>query len=291
MNEDELLARQVLADDPKAAKKAAKSMKKINRSRAGRGGDSGSVAFRSYNRKRERAAQIQGAQPQMMHVPPQLPDGGQDSDIYNMVKGDGGKKTYYSPMSRVVLKIICFILIPLIAIFAATELAKSRYYPTYGNFNIEIYRAQSETERGTYYIRSRDTKRFPIVRVDITTFNKATGKETVETYEGYYLSDLMSLSGFEGKEESFDYFKIVDADGKPHEANETSHLDNYMVFVFKIVKDKRMDVNGAAIRANYQPTAYMLTDPQNRSPEKRYFGGKDSPFSIRFGIIEEDKSL
>jgi hypothetical protein len=216
-----------------------------------------------------------------------------------MVKGDGGKKTYYSPISRVVLKIVCFILIPLIAVFAAAELAKSGYYPTYGNFDIEIYHTQSDTPRGTYYIKSRDTKRFSIVRVDIKTLNKATGKETVETYEGYYLSDLTGVLGFEAKEGSFDYFKIVDAQGNPHEEYETAHLDNYMIFVFKIVQEKKngvvqekkVDVNGKAIQANYQPTAYMLTDPKNMSESKRYFGGKDSPFSIRFGIIEKDKAL
>jgi hypothetical protein len=290
MNEDELLAQQILADDPKAAKRAAKSMKKINRARAGRGGDSGSVAVRSYNRRRERAAQVQGAQPQMMHVPAQLPNGGQDSDIYNMVKNDGGKKTYYSPISRVVLKIVCFILIPLVVIFAAAELAKGGYYPTYGNFNIEIYNSQSETGRGTYYIRSRDTKRFEIARVDIKTIDKATQREIIETYEGYYLSDLVGVLGFESKEGRFDYFKVVDAEGNPHEEYETSHLDNYMIFVFKIVKEKRMDVNGAAIELNYQPTAYMLTDPTNMSASKRYFGSKDSPFSIKFGIIENDKT-
>jgi hypothetical protein len=294
MNEDELLAQQVLADDPKAARKAAKSMKKINRSRAGRGGDSGSAAVRSRNRKLERAAQVQGAQPQMMHVPAQLPDGGQDSDIYNMVKGDGGKKTYYSPISRVILKIVCFVLIPLIAIFAATELAKNRYYPTYGNFNIEIYHAQSDTDRGAYYIRSRDTKRFKLSTVKVTTKDEATGKETVETYEGYYLSDLVSVSGFENKEGHYDYFRLVDADGNPRSDYETPHLNNYMIFVFKIVKvkgaDVRMDVNGRAVPTNYQPTAYMLTDPEYRSESTRYFGDKNSPLIIKFGIMADDKN-
>ncbi|MDR2090380.1 MAG: hypothetical protein LBP62_01810 [Clostridiales bacterium] len=291
MNEDELLARQVLADDPKAGKK----MKKINGSKAGKRRKSG-AAVRSYNKKRARAEQVRGAQPQMMHVPAQLPDGGQDADIYNMVKGGGsglsGKKTYYSPMSRVILKIICFILIPLIAVFAAAEFAKSGYYPTYGDFKIEMYHADSQTERGTYYIKSKDTKRFPIRRAAVKTKDKNTGKEIEEIYEGYLLSDLVSVSGFEGKEGHFDYFRLVKADGSAYGENETAHLDNYMVFVFKIVtvkgKETRADVNGVSIQTNRQPSAYMLTDPAYMSAEKRYFGDKVSPLIIQFGIIADD---
>jgi hypothetical protein len=293
MNEDELLARQVLEDDPKAAKKAAKSMKKIKRAKAGGSGASGTVDVRSPGGGR-RAARMRGAQPQMMHIPAQIPDGGQDADIYNAVKGDGsgfsGKKTYYSPMSRVVLKIVCFILIPSIAVFAAAEFAKSGYYPTQGSFAIEIYNARSDTPRGVYYIKSSDTKRFPIQSVEITTMDERSGKETTETYEGYYLSDLVGVSGFLEKEGSFDYFRLVDGEGNIYDEYETPHLDNYMIFVFKIVKGKRVDVHGAAIRENYRPTAYMLADPQYRSESRRYFGEKDSPLIIKFGIIADDKA-
>ncbi|MDR2047051.1 MAG: hypothetical protein LBP79_04005 [Clostridiales bacterium] len=273
MNEDEILARRVLDADPKAAKKAAKIIKKTGGARSARGNESADFG---------RSAGV--SQPQMMHVPPQPPSDGQDADIYNMVKGETGfgeKKTYYAPVSRVILKIVCIILVPLAAIYAFASFAGSNYHPTFGDFEIEIYRAGAKADAQKYILNSRDTKRLEIREVTIKT--GGNDKITETKWQGYYLKDLMAVLNFEENEGAYDYFRFVAADGGELGAGGPS-IDGYMVLVFKIEKNQRKDVYGKTVSKNVQPTVYMITNPKFMTDNEWYFGSKEQPVSIEFDI-------
>ncbi|MDR1905910.1 MAG: hypothetical protein LBQ27_03205 [Clostridiales bacterium] len=292
MNEDEILAQQVLADDPKGAKKAAKlSVKKTkkNKNSTAEYDSFSNPAAPVYNKKRARADQARATQ--MMHVPPQPAPMGQDDEVYNLVKGEGGgfdgKKTYYEPFSRIMLKTVCIILIPLLLVLGIASYTKENYYPTCGSFNIEIYHANGTTDRGTYFISARDTKRFEIRRETIYTEDK-NGNVTAETFEGYRLSDLISVSQFESKEKKYDYFVFngwyIDESGAHHEGDSTAYaprLDEYMIFVFKIDKGKKVEVDGKAIPEGKQPSSWMITEPKSMLRSDRIYGVQEIKFGVK----------
>ncbi|MDR1940191.1 MAG: hypothetical protein LBQ40_05290 [Clostridiales bacterium] len=234
------------------------------------------------NRKRARAEQVNAAaqNPQMMHIPPQLSDAGQDAEIYNMVKGASqpnianDKKTYYTPFSRLLLKIVCLLLIPIVLIYAITAYADKKYYPTHGDFSISVYHLDKPDK--IYYVKSRDTKRFQIE--DIT----AKADEN-KSWRGYGLSELIdpSTSKFG---EGFDYFIVVgeDENGIAKEVEyDYPRTEHIMVAVFRVGKNGKLnDVYGNVIPENALSKSFIIFDPDNTNTERWVYNVKE----IRFGL-------
>ncbi|MDR3264192.1 MAG: hypothetical protein LBT30_07790 [Clostridiales bacterium] len=268
MNEDEILARQVLEGDSRAVGTNNKS---------GKNTGSG-VAVRKSGKN---TGEVYPSQTQMMHVPPQLPSNGQDAEIYSIVKGYSPdavteeKKTYYTPFPKVVFKVICIILIPVILIFAVAAYAKTRYFPTYGNFKIEVYNIDKPETK--YYFRSRDTKRFPIsaTQTDIVT---PSGVETTY-WEGYYLNELKGATKFD---DGFNYVIVVgeDESGNPRtvEYDHYTKLDWLMLVVFQISGEIRYNVYKGVLKTT-KPANFIIMNPDDVDKTNWVYNAKEIRFA------------
>ncbi|MDR3292643.1 MAG: hypothetical protein LBT20_00900 [Clostridiales bacterium] len=213
----------------------------------------------------------------MMHVPEQPETYGQDAEIYNMIKGKrsiDGKRTYYTPFSKVLLKILCFILIPVIAIYAAVSFTKSRYFPTNGEFSITI--TTDTKSDGPYKITQRYTKRFEIEEVEFVAIDDKGNKQTTR-WEGYKIQTLAKAAGF--SDDPYNYFSFLKADGTAVQVVEDTgiteelgpHFEHYYIFIYKIVNGQRRDVYGNELSPKKQPTSYIITDPRYNADAFMFF--------------------
>ena len=254
------------------------------------GGETGRRAGNSAEYDRDYGPGMSGvpAGAPMMHVPPQAPSAGQDAEIYSMVRGGApgasfdGKRTYYAPWPKILFRIVCLILIPAILIGVAATFIKNRYFATHGNFEITAYNIDNASSK--YSLRSRDTKRFAITRVETTTL--VNGKEVKAVWEGYYLEQLLSVTKF-GKDSKnkYDYFMFVgeDKDGNALPVAGQSYgprLEHYMVLVFKIEGGQRKDIYGNTIPNNTQPAGFLIMEPESHDVKDMYYNVTE----IRLGL-------